>query len=92
MLIINLLFSIIPVKDVHFVKCLLKTGKHLEEAKTSIEEIKEGSCPVEEKAEVLYLSVWCKLMTGKSDFEAELKELEELNGTWFIKTSILQKR
>lgn len=81
---------LVAVKDVTFVKCLLNNGKK-EEAEKVIQEIR-GACSVEEKGELLYLIVWSKLMMEKSDFEAEIKELKDLDENWFIKANILQNR
>lgn len=78
---------VFAVKDNNFIKCLLKNGK-VEEAQKTIQEIRE-TCPEEDKAELLHLSVWSKLLLKKSDFEADLKELE---GTWLVKTNIQKLR
>lgn len=77
---------VFAVKDNNFIKCLLKNEK-VEEAQKTIQEIRE-TCP-DEEAELLHLSVWSKLLLKKSDFEADLKELE---GTWLVKTNIQKLR
>lgn len=88
--VIILIDWLIAVKDINFIKCLLKNRK-LEEAQKTIQEIRE-TCPEEDKAELFHLSMWCKLLLKKSDFEADLKELQKIGGTWLVKSNILELR
>lgn len=77
-------------KDIPFIRCLLENGKK-DEALRLIEDLKD-SCEEDKRAELLHLSVWCKLLSGKQDFETDLEDLQRIDENWFIKTNILQKR
>lgn len=77
------------VRDVHFATCLLANAKG-DEALTVLREIGETGGE-EERAQVVYLTVWCKLLLGSSEWLEDLKSLEGLHEKLFIKATILQK-
>lgn len=82
-----------PATDVNFIKCLLhsRDPKKLQEAEKLIRDVMESGTE-EDTGELLHLEMINKLLLGKSDIEAGLKELKSIDQAWWARTIIYQKR